>query len=161
MDKIKAEYKELLEKINDLLDILAKEARVLTIIKDELQVIKEKHGTPRLTRSCPTKAKSPSKTSSPTKASSSPSPTTASSNAPNVSSYRAQRRGGKGVIGMTTREGAHRRGQGFRRASLHRHHARLPDVLHEYRPLFMSSACMKFPTWAAPPRAAASPTCWN
>ena len=25
----------------------------------------------------------------------------------------------------------------------------------------MSSACTKFPTWAAPPKAAASPTCWN
>jgi len=30
-------------------DILAKEARVLTIIKDELKAIKEKYATPRLT----------------------------------------------------------------------------------------------------------------
>ncbi len=38
-----------------------------------------------------------------------------------VSAFRAQRRGGKGVIGMTTREGRDGRGRGrFRRASLHR-----------------------------------------
>ena len=47
-----------------------------------------------------------------------------------VSAYRAQRRGGKGVIGMTTREGGERRGERFRRASLHRDDARLPDVFH-------------------------------
>ena len=53
-----------------------------------------------------------------------------------VSTYRAQRRGGKGVIGMTTREARTRGGAGrFRRASLHRHHARLPDVLHQDGPL--------------------------
>ncbi len=46
-DKIKAEYDGVLEEIKDLLDILAKESRVLTIIKDELQAIKEKHATPR------------------------------------------------------------------------------------------------------------------
>src|SRR5881227_1375972 len=37
MDKVKGEYRELLERIKDLLDILAKEARVLAIIKAELQ----------------------------------------------------------------------------------------------------------------------------
>ena len=41
----------------------------------------------------------------------------------NVSQYRAQRRGGKGVIGMTTKEGETAGGQGFRRASVHREHA--------------------------------------
>ncbi|GAA5481516.1 DNA gyrase subunit A [Haloferula sargassicola] len=46
-DKIKAEYDAVLEEIKDLLDILAREARVLGIIKDELQAIKEKHATPR------------------------------------------------------------------------------------------------------------------
>jgi DNA gyrase subunit A len=81
IDKVEGEYKELLERIKDLLDILAKESRVMTIIKAELKVIKEKYATPRLTRSCRTKAKSPLKTSSPTKASSSRSRTTASSSA--------------------------------------------------------------------------------
>lgn len=48
-DKIKNQYDELLEEIKDLLDILAREERVLQIIKDELQVIKEKYATPRRT----------------------------------------------------------------------------------------------------------------
>ncbi len=49
-DKIKADYDELLATITDLMDILAHEHRVLTIIKDELHVIKSKHGNGRLTR---------------------------------------------------------------------------------------------------------------
>src|SRR5690349_22735955 len=40
IDKVKREYQELIGKIKDLLDILAKESRVLTIIKKELQEIK-------------------------------------------------------------------------------------------------------------------------
>ncbi len=46
-DKVKAEYDEILETIKDLLDILAREERVLNIIKDELRALKEKHATPR------------------------------------------------------------------------------------------------------------------
>lgn len=48
-DKVKNEYDELLEKIRDLLDILAREERVLQIIKDELLDIKERYATPRKT----------------------------------------------------------------------------------------------------------------
>ncbi|MDB4429805.1 DNA gyrase subunit A [Akkermansiaceae bacterium] len=46
-DKIKAEYDAIIEEIKDLLDILAREERVLAIIKEELLEIKEKHATPR------------------------------------------------------------------------------------------------------------------
>lgn len=46
-DKIKGEYDAIIEEIKDLMDILAKEARVLAIIKEELTAIKEKHATPR------------------------------------------------------------------------------------------------------------------
>lgn len=46
-DKVKLEYDKLLEEIKDYLDILGSEARVLTIIKEELLEIKEKHATPR------------------------------------------------------------------------------------------------------------------
>ena len=46
-DKIKAEYDAILEEIKDYLDILAREERVLAIIKDELLEIKEKYATPR------------------------------------------------------------------------------------------------------------------
>src|ERR1700682_1943902 len=48
-EKIDQEYKELISTIKDLRDILAKEARVLTIIKKELREIRDKHGSPRLT----------------------------------------------------------------------------------------------------------------
>jgi DNA gyrase subunit A len=46
-DKVKVEYDSILEEIKDFLDILAREVRVLAIIKEELLVIKEKHATPR------------------------------------------------------------------------------------------------------------------
>jgi DNA gyrase subunit A len=50
VDKVKAEYAQILERIKDLMDILAKESRVFTIIKEELREIKAKHATPRLTQ---------------------------------------------------------------------------------------------------------------
>src|ERR1041384_6366772 len=49
IDKGRQEYKALLEAIKDLLDILAKESRVMAIIKQELMLIKEKYATPRKT----------------------------------------------------------------------------------------------------------------
>ena len=104
IDKVEAEYKALLEVIKDLMDILAKESRVMGIMKAELKAIREKHATPRLSQIVPdegeiaiedlianegviitlTHAGLIKRTA--------------------VSAYRAQRRGGKGVIGMTTRE---------------------------------------------------------
>ncbi len=52
-DKITDEYKGLLSQIEDYLDILAKESRVLGIVKDELRAIKEKYATPRMTQIVP------------------------------------------------------------------------------------------------------------
>ena len=52
-DKITDEYKGLLVQIEDYLDILANESRVLGIVKDELRVIKEKYATPRMTHIIP------------------------------------------------------------------------------------------------------------
>src|SRR5439155_1965907 len=52
-DKVKAEYMDFLEKIKNLLDILAREERVLAIIKNELKVIKEKYASQRLTEIVP------------------------------------------------------------------------------------------------------------
>jgi DNA gyrase subunit A len=46
-DKIVEEYKELLERIADFLDILGKPARITAIIADELQAIKEQYGDAR------------------------------------------------------------------------------------------------------------------
>jgi DNA gyrase subunit A len=52
-EKIKSEYGELLKKIEDLLDILGSEKRVLSIIKSELKAIRDKHATPRRTQIVP------------------------------------------------------------------------------------------------------------
>jgi DNA gyrase subunit A len=50
---IQKEYNDLLLTIRDLIDILARESRVLDIIKKELREIKSKYGTPRLTQILP------------------------------------------------------------------------------------------------------------
>ena len=47
-DKVKGEYDAVLVDIKDLMDILAREERVLVIIKDELRAIKDKFASPRL-----------------------------------------------------------------------------------------------------------------
>ena len=46
-DKIVGEYREVMEKITDLLDILARPERVTSIISEELRVIKEQFGDKR------------------------------------------------------------------------------------------------------------------
>ncbi|WP_017364280.1 DNA gyrase subunit A [Methylococcus capsulatus] len=48
-DKIIAEYRALLEQIADLLDILAKDTRLMQVIRDELVAIREQFGDPRRT----------------------------------------------------------------------------------------------------------------
>ena len=103
-EKIVDEYGEIIRKIEDLLDILKRADRVMAIIKDELIRIKEKYGSPRMTiilgkqgdfaredlianEGCIitiTHGGYIKRTA--------------------VSEFRAQRRGGRGVIGMTTRE---------------------------------------------------------
>ncbi len=106
IDKVKAEYKELLARIKDLLDIIAKEARVLTIIKAELKAIKEKHATPRLTDLVPDEGEIAIEDLIANEGVIITLTHNGLIKRTNVSSYRAQRRGGKGVIGMTTREGS-------------------------------------------------------
>ena len=106
IDKVEAEYKELLERIKDLLDILAKEARVLAIIKAELKAIKEKYATPRLTDLVPDEGEIAIEDLIANEGVIITLTHNGLIKRTNVSSYRAQRRGGKGVIGMTTREGA-------------------------------------------------------
>jgi DNA gyrase subunit A len=103
-DKIADEYGELLLRIDDLTDILNRADRVMNIIKEELQKVREKYDSPRLTQVVPAEGdidiedlianegciitithggyikRTPE------------------------SDFRAQRRGGRGVIGMATRE---------------------------------------------------------
>jgi DNA gyrase subunit A len=110
-EKVKGEYTDLLEKIKDLLDILAREQRVLSIIKTELQAIKEKHATPRLTKLVPDEGEMAIEDLIANEGVIITLTHSGLIKRTNISSYRAQRRGGKGVIGMITREAAGEGGQ--------------------------------------------------
>jgi DNA gyrase subunit A len=103
-EKIANEYGDLLLRIDDLSNILERADRVMNIIKEELQKVREKYDSPRLTQIVPAEGdidiedlianegciitithggyikRTPE------------------------SEFRAQRRGGRGVIGMATRE---------------------------------------------------------
>ena len=105
-EKIEKEYKELLESIKDLRDILAKEQRVFTIIKKELREIRDKYGTPRLTELAPDQAEINMEDLIANEGCIISITHGGFIKRTAVSAFRAQRRGGKGVIGMQTREGA-------------------------------------------------------
>jgi DNA gyrase subunit A len=106
IDKVEKEYKALLEVIKDLLDILAKESRVMAIIKEELRAIREKHATPRKSEIVPDEGEIAIEDLIVNEGVIITLTHAGLIKRTNVSSYRAQRRGGKGVIGMSTREGA-------------------------------------------------------
>jgi len=103
-DKVKANYDQVLAEIKDLMDILANEHRVLQIIKDELNEIKEKYATPRLTRIEPDEGEMnivdliANESSIITISRRGYIKRTA------ATEYRAQKRGGMGVRGMSTTE---------------------------------------------------------
>jgi len=105
-DSIKSEYDALISTIKDLLDILAQEKRVLTIITDELREIEKIYGAPRRTQIVPAEGE----ISMEDLIANEGVIVTLTHNGfikrTAVSAFRAQRRGGKGVIGMTAREGA-------------------------------------------------------
>ena len=110
VDKIKGNYDEVLAEIKDLLDILAREERVLTIIKEELLEIKEKHATPRRTDFAADEgdmnledliANEGAMITISHRGYIKRTPT---------EEFRVQNRGGKGLKGMVTREGRDRAG---------------------------------------------------
>jgi DNA gyrase subunit A len=105
IDKVRKEYMELLEKIKDLLDILAKESRVMAIMKTELLEIRAKHATPRMTDIVPDEGEIAIEDLIANEGVIITITHGGLIKRTNVSQYRSQRRGGKGVIGMTTREG--------------------------------------------------------
>src|SRR5262245_53145918 len=105
-DKIVNEYKELLETIKDLRDILAKEVRVFTIIKAELREIQQKYAGPRLTQLVPDEGEINMEDLIANEGTIISITHGGFIKRTAVSAFRAQRRGGKGVIGMQTREGA-------------------------------------------------------
>jgi DNA gyrase subunit A len=104
-ESIKSEYDKLLEVIKDLMDILAKEHRVLTIIKDELRAIQEKYGSERRTDIVPEQGEIAIEDLIANEGVIVTLTHNGFIKRTAVSAYRAQRRGGKGVIGMTAREG--------------------------------------------------------
>jgi DNA gyrase subunit A len=105
-EKIVNEYKDLIETINDLRDILAKEQRVFSIIKKELREIRDKYGSPRLTQIAPDEAEINVEDLIANEGCIISITHGGFIKRTAVSAFRAQRRGGKGVIGMQTREGA-------------------------------------------------------
>jgi DNA gyrase subunit A len=105
-EKIVSEYKELVETINDLRDILAKEQRVFTIIKKELREIRDKYGSSRLTEIAPDEAEINIEDLIVNEGCIISITHAGFIKRTAVSAFRAQRRGGKGVIGMQTRDGA-------------------------------------------------------
>jgi DNA gyrase subunit A len=111
-DKIKGEYKELIERIKDLRDILAKESRVLEIIKGELREIRDKYASPRLTQLVPDEGEINMEDLIANEGCIISITHGGFIKRTAVSAFRAQRRGGKGVIGMQTREGATQEDEG-------------------------------------------------
>src|SRR5467141_3233520 len=105
-DKIDKEYKDLIKTTEDLRDILAKEQRVFSIIKKELREIRDKYGSPRLTEIAPDEAEINIEDLIVNEGCIISITHGGFIKRTAVSAFRAQRRGGKGVIGMSTREGA-------------------------------------------------------
>src|SRR5947209_5441578 len=105
-EKITKEYSELLETIKDLRDILAKESRVFQIIRKELREIRDKHASARLTQLVPDEGEINMEDLIANEGCIISITHGGFIKRTAISAFRAQRRGGKGVIGMTTREGA-------------------------------------------------------
>ena len=111
-EKIGNEYKELIETIKDLRDILAKEIRVFQIIKQELREVRQKWAGPRLTQLVPDEGEINMEDLIANEGCIISVTHGGFIKRTAVSAFRAQRRGGKGVIGMTTREGATQEDEG-------------------------------------------------
>jgi DNA gyrase subunit A len=103
-DKIKADYDDVLVNIRDFMDILAREARVLQIIKDELQAIRLKHATPRLTRIEAAEGEIENIDLIPNDPTVVTMTHMGSIKRTSTAEYRLQNRGGKGLKGMEARE---------------------------------------------------------
>ena len=111
-EKIQGEYKELIKTIKDLRDILAKESRVLEIIKKELRDIRDRYASPRLTQLVPDEGEINMEDLIANEGTIISITHGGFIKRTAVSAFRAQRRGGKGVVGMTTRDGATQEDEG-------------------------------------------------
>jgi DNA gyrase subunit A len=103
-ESVKNEYDKLLETIKDLMDILAREARVLKIITEELREIQQKYGSERRSEIVPDEGEIAIEDLIANEGVIVTLTHNGFIKRTAVSAYRAQRRGGKGVIGMVARE---------------------------------------------------------
>jgi DNA gyrase subunit A len=103
-EKIINEYAEIIRKIDDLLDILQRADRVMSIIKEELLRIKDKYGSERLTEILPGQGEIDIEDLIAREGCIITITHGGYIKRTAESEFRAQRRGGRGVIGMSTRE---------------------------------------------------------
>ncbi|MBW0000995.1 MAG: DNA gyrase subunit A [Verrucomicrobia bacterium] len=103
-EKIIGEYGDLLAKIDDLLDILQRADRVMAIIKDELRRIQQKYGSERVTQIIPDEGEIAIEDLIVNEGCIITITHGGYIKRTAVSEFRSQRRGGRGVIGMGTRD---------------------------------------------------------
>ncbi len=103
-DKIENEYRELLKVITQLREILDNEEKLLSVIKEELQEVKEKFATPRRTRLLAEEGEFRMEDIIVNEGCIITVTHAGFIKWTSVSSYRSQRRGGKGVIGTGSHE---------------------------------------------------------
>ncbi|MEM1158981.1 MAG: DNA gyrase subunit A [Verrucomicrobiota bacterium] len=105
-EKIEKEYLEIIQLIEELRAILASDKRVLAIIKDELSEIKEKYADPRRTQIVPDEGEINIEDLIANEGCIITLSHAGYIKRTVLSAYKAQRRGGKGVKGMTTKKAA-------------------------------------------------------
>ncbi len=106
-EALRNEHKELMEKIKDLKDILAREERIMAIIRDELLEIKEKFGDGRRTEIVESSEDIEIEDLIPDEDVVITMTKSGYVKRIPLETYRQQRRGGKGLIGMDTKEEDH------------------------------------------------------
>ena len=103
-DKIEEEYLAIIQKIEELRSILASEKKVYAIIRKELLEIKEKYADPRRTQIVKDEGEIDVEDLIAKEGTAITLSHAGYIKRTSVTSYRAQRRGGKGVIGMKSKE---------------------------------------------------------
>ena len=103
-EKITTEYSDILSRIDDLVDILNRADRVMNIIKDELLKIQEKYDSPRVTEIIPSEGEIDLEDLIVNEGCIITITHGGYIKRTAESEFRAQRRGGRGVLGMATRE---------------------------------------------------------
>ena len=124
-DKIIAEYEEVLKEIARLNEILSSEALVMKIIRDELLAIKQEYGDARRTEIVAQTSEIDIEDLIKDEEMVITISHAGYIKRNPLTTYRAQRRGGKGKIGMETKE------EDFVATLFHGHHPQLHPLFHE------------------------------